>query len=146
MTDNKEIKQQEDNDIKQDGNLRFGIYNQKLEGQPISEGQIAWRIDNMYKDEQDFKVRGKLSMIKEPPILVIENAEGQKANFILTKKLTDDLTKTLTLLDNKYKGKSNKKRMKIKDIKNIFKNWKEWSIESLALLVCIVVLIINIFI
>lgn len=141
--DNKNNPKEEiENDIKEEGDLRYGIYNQK---QPIAEGQIAWRIDGMYKDD-DFNMKSRLSLLKEAPTLVIENDKGQKANFVLTKKLTNDLTKSLTALDYKYKGISNKKKIKVKDIKNIITDWREWPLEALALMICTIVLIISMFI
>ena len=124
------------NDIKEEGNLRYGIYKQ-----PLKDGLLAWRIDGLYKKDE-FKTKNSLKLRKEPPILVLEDDAGNKVNFVLTKTASKDLADSLKILNDAYNGKPNKRKMKIKDIKNITKNWKEWPIDTVMISIATISLII----
>lgn len=123
------------NDIKEEGNLRYGLYKQ-----PLVDGALGWRIEGLYKKD-DFKVHNMMKLKKEPPVLVFEDDKDNKVEFLLTENVSQDLEKSLRNLNNGYKGIQNRRKMKIKDIKNIKKNWKEWPVDTVLVFIFLLVLI-----
>lgn len=126
-----------DNDSKEEGNLRYGIYKQ-----PLDDGMLAWRIEGLYKKD-DFSTKNVLTLKKEPPILILEDNNGNKAKFTLTKNVSQDLEKSLRVLNKAYNGQKNKKKIKIEDLKNIKNNWRQWPIDTVLFFVAIVLFIIT---
>ena len=78
-----------------------------------------------------------------PPKLIVEDEEGQRAEFILTKKMTEDLTESLNVLNDAYKGFPNRKKVRLKDLKDIRENWREWPLDLFLLLVATVAFIVS---
>lgn len=136
--DEKEVyNKEESEDKKEEGNLRYGVYKQ-----PLKKGLLAWRIDGLFKKD-DFKTKNFVGLKMSPPKLIVEDEEGQRAEFILTKKMTEDLTESLNVLNDAYKGFPNRKKVRLKDLKNIRENWREWPLDLFLLLVATVAFIVS---
>lgn len=123
------------NDVKEEGNLRYGLYKQ-----PLVEGSLGWRIEGLYKKD-DFKIKNVIKLKKDPPVLILEDDKNNKVEFVLTENVSRDLEESLRVLNNGYRGIQNRRKMKIKDIKNIKKNWKEWPVDTVLIAIFLLVLI-----
>lgn len=61
-----------------------------------AEGMIAWTLQNFYKE--DGTTRSKRDLRLDPPILRIENSDGESVDFILTRNFSKSLLDTLEIV------------------------------------------------
>ena len=135
-SDTSELEEEKMNDEKEEGNLRYGIYKQ-----PLKEGVVAYRIEGLFK-EDDFKVKNRFALKKDPPVLIIEDDKGVEASFSLTENVSIDLEKSLKVLNRGYLGIQNRRKKRIKDIFTIHKNWREWPVDTILLFLCFIALLV----
>lgn len=58
-----------------------------------SEGMIAWSLQNFYREDGSIRSKGELK--NEPPLLRIENSEGNSVDFMLTREFVKSLNQQL---------------------------------------------------
>lgn len=124
-------------DIRNESGKSYGVYTQ-----PLEDGIISYRIDGLYKDNS--KLNRSMSLIKNPPTLVFANNSGEGVNFTLTKNVTEDLSKSLDILNKRYNNIPIEEKFTLKDA--LSKNILEWPMKILVTIFATVVLAIALII
>ena len=122
-------------DVRNEEGKEYGIYTQ-----PLEDGIISYRIDGLYNDKG--KINNSISLLKNPPILVFANNSEEEVHFTLTKKVTEDLSKSLDILDKKYKNIPIEEKFTLKDALN--RNILDWPMKILVTIAAVLVLVITI--
>lgn len=75
-----------------------------------SDKLVSYEIMNFY--DKNGKVKNKLSLLNDPPILHISSSDQQSADFVLTREFTRTMAHLLKDVDKAYIGISPKKEKK----------------------------------
>lgn len=95
-----------------------------------SDNLVSYEIINFY-DEKG-KVRNKLSLLNDPPILHITSSKQDSVDFVLTKELVENMAFLFKDVDRAYNGISPKKDKPLTQdgIRSRFDNFVEWVKEN----------------
>lgn len=121
-------------DIRNEKGREYGVYTQ-----PLEDGIISYRIDGLYNKKG--KPNNSITLLKTPPTLVFANNTGEEAHFTLTKKVTEDLSKSLDILDKKYKNIPIEENFTLKDALN--RSILDWPMKILVTIVAVLILAIT---
>lgn len=121
-------------DVRNEGGKEYGVYTQ-----PLENGIISYRIDGLYNKKG--KVNNSMSLLKNPPILVFANNSEEEVYFTLTRKVTEDLSRSLDILDKKYKNIPIEEKFTLKDALN--RNILDWPMKLLVTIAAILILTIT---
>lgn len=129
----------ENDKLEEQGN-DYAIYSQ-----PYQENVISYKIDGLYKPNST-EIFSRKELLESPPILELQDLDGEKVSFLLTKELTNELVEKLKILRNGYYGISNIKKMTLKEFLNFEESLGNLSINTVILLSGMLMLIfISIF-
>lgn len=65
---------------------------------------VYYEIENIYDNENKRTYKNKMSLYKQPPILIIKDNVGNEVEFFLTKNLTNELLHTLNEVKRAHLG------------------------------------------
>lgn len=125
----------ENDKLEEQGN-DYAIYSQ-----PYQENVISYKIDGLYKPNSK-EIFSRKELLENPPILELQDLDGEKVSFLLTKELTNELVEKLKILRNGYYGISNVKKMTLKEFLNFEESLGNLSINTVILLSGMLMLIL----
>lgn len=72
---------------------------------------VYYEVENIYSNQKTKSYRNKLSLKKDPPVLVIKDNQENEASFLLTENITNELLGTLKEVERAYYGFSGPKEL-----------------------------------
>lgn len=81
-----------------------------LISQSEDENLIYYKVEGLFKDEQQKSYRSKMSLRRKPPVLEIKDMNDNTVRFLLTENLVAQLTNSLEDVQKAYYGYVPKKK------------------------------------